>query len=115
MQPTVKLRDLNSDRSTMGFFSVNSQITHATKAIAATAAITTIAGDPNQSASLPVSSITWKAPTHTSNSMKPVVSTGSLRVGVSRLAMLRQHRNAQRAPTGRLIRKIHCQLMLSDM
>jgi len=41
--------------------------------------------------------------------------TGELRVGVSRLAMPRQHRKAQTAPTGTLIRKIHGQAKLSQM
>ena len=74
-----------------------------------------MAGELNQSASLPVSSITCNAPTQTSRSAKPVPSMGTLRVGVSRVRRLRQQMTAQTAPTGRLIRKIHGQAMLSEM
>ena len=43
----------------------------------------------NQSASLPVSSMTCSAPTQTTSRPSPTVSIGSLRVGVSRLCRLR--------------------------
>ena len=74
-----------------------------------------IAGELNQSASLPVSSITCSEPTQTRSSTKPVRSIGTFRVGVSRLRMLRQQTTEQSSPTGRLIRKIHGQEMLSEM
>ncbi|SRR5258706_16192687 len=113
--PKVKLDDLNNDRSTIGWLSVISQITQATKPTTATSASTTMAEEANQSASLPVSSITCRAPTQISSSMNPVRSIGSLRVGVSRAAIKRQHRKLATSPTGTLIRKIHGQLKLSDM
>ena len=69
----------------------------------------TIAVEENQSASLPVSSMTCSAPTQTISSPSPTVSIGSLRVGVSRLASARQDRNVTISPTGTLIRKIQPQ------
>ncbi len=113
--PRAKFLDLNSDRSTIGCFSPSSQITQAMKPTMAISSSTTMAGELNQSASLPVSSITCSAPTQISSSMKPVVSIGTLRVGVSRLASGRQQRKAQIRPTGTLIRKIQGQAMLSEM
>ena len=113
--PITKLLDRNSDRSTIGCFSFSSQITQAMKPTMAMHSSTTMAGEENQSASFPVSSITCSAPTQTSSSMKPVRSIGSLRVGVSRLAMFRQHSTAHRMPTGTLIRKIHGQEKLSEI
>ena len=83
--------------------------------MAETMAMTTMAGELNQSASFPVSSITCRVPTHTTRSAKPMPSTGTLRVGVSRPAMFRQQRKAQIAPTGTLIKKIHGQLKLSEI
>ena len=74
-----------------------------------------MADEANQSASLPVSSITCSAPTQTSSSMKPVVSIGALRVGVSRPRMPRQQSQAQMIPTGTLIRKIHGHAQLSQI
>ena len=108
--PSAKLRFLNSDRSTIGFFSVSSQIRKATKPIAVTIASTTIWVEANQSASLPVSSITCSAPTQTISSPSPTVSMGSLRVG--RLAVLQIAPSTGHVtirPTGTLIRKIQPQ------
>ncbi len=55
--PTAKLRDRKWLRSTMGCFSVISQMTQAKKPISETIASTTMAGDENQSASLPWSRV----------------------------------------------------------
>src|SRR5215467_12708461 len=115
MVPSAKFGDLNKDKSTIGCFSVSSQISQARKPTAAMAASTQMTGELNQSASLPVSNITCSAPTQISSSAKPVVSTGSFRVGVSRPLSPRQHRKKQAAPTGRLMRKIHSQEKLSEM
>jgi len=74
-----------------------------------------ISGELNQSTSLPLSSITCSAPTHTTRSANPTLSTGRRRVGVSRLDRLVQQMAAQTIPTGRLIRNIHGHWKLSEM
>ena len=64
----------------------------------------------NQSRSLPLSSMICNAPTHTNRSAKPMRSMGILRVGVSCDCKLFQHIQAQKTPTGTLMRKIHGQM-----
>src|SRR5579859_379216 len=110
-----KLRDLKSDRSTIGYSALSSQINQAAKAMTATIVSTMIAEELNQSASLPVSSITCKAPTQVRSRTTPVRSMGTSLVGVSRLIMLRQQTTLQTIPTGTLIRKIQGQEILSEM
>lgn len=105
----LKLRPLNNDRSTAGLASVSSQISHATKPTMAITVITTIRVEWNQSSFFPRSSIIWSAPTQTTSMMRPTLSIGRLRVGVSRLDRPRQQTPAQNRPTGTLIRKIQLQ------
>ena len=109
MVPKVKFQNLNSDRSTIGCFSVSSQMRKAKKPITAMIASTMMEVDENQSASLPVSSMTCSVPTQRISRPSPTVSMGSWRVGVSRLERLVQHRNAAIKPTGTLMRKIQPQ------
>ncbi len=115
MAPRAKLRDLNSDRSTIGWASVSSQANQATNDTAATRVSMTTAGEANQSASLPMSSITCSEPTQATSSPRPTLSTFSFRVGVSRLARLRQQRKAHSTPTGTLMKKIQGHEKLSEM
>src|SRR5271154_5182652 len=110
----AKLRDLKKLRSTIGLASVSSQISQARKPMTATMPSVRIRGEDHQSASLPLSSMTWSAPTQITSRAKPTRSTGTLRVGVSRLDSIRQHTVAQTIPTGRLIRNIHGQVQLSE-
>ena len=79
-----KLRRVNRDRSTTGCFSVSSQIRKIVKPTTATMANVMICPDPNQSRSLPLSSMTCRAPTHNTSRNKPILSIGRLMVGVSR-------------------------------
>ena len=44
----------------------------------------TMVGEANQSRSLPLSSMIWKAATQVTSSASPILSMGSLWVGVSR-------------------------------
>ena len=69
----------------------------------------TIWVEANQSRSLPWSSITCSDPTQTTSNVRPTVSMGSLRVGVSRLLRLIQARKVTAIPTGTLIRNIQPQ------
>ena len=57
-----------------------------TKPTTAITARATIVVDENQSSSLPLSSISCIEPTHNTSSPRPTASTGTLRVGDSRLA-----------------------------
>src|ERR1700722_10432417 len=111
----AKLRERNSERSTIGSFWVVSQISQAMNPTTAMQASATIAGELNQSASLPVSSMTCSEPTQTTSNERPMVSTGTRRVGVSRWARLRQLMKAHSAPIGTLMKKIHGQDQLSEM
>ena len=63
-------------RSTIGFFSVNSQIRKVRKPITAVMASTRISVEENQSLSLPSSSMICSAATQTINSSMPILSTG---------------------------------------
>ncbi len=74
-----------------------------------------MAGEENQSASLPWSSMTCSAATQTIRSPRPTPSTGILRPGASRPFSPRAQAKAQNSPTGTLMKKIHDQLMLSEM
>ncbi len=67
----LKLRPLNSDRSTAGLASVSSQISQAIKPTMAITVITTIRVEWNQSSFLPRSSIICSAPTQTTQHDKP--------------------------------------------
>ncbi|MCY1376887.1 hypothetical protein D9M69_644140 [compost metagenome] len=80
----MKLRSLNSRRSTTGWASVSSQIRKKTKATKAVAASAMMVGLANQSSSLPLSSMICSAPTQTTSSARPTLSIGSLRVTDSR-------------------------------
>ena len=51
----------------------------------------------------------WRLNTQKARRVRPTVSMGSLRVGVSRLASARQLTIAQTRPTGTLMRKLHPQ------
>src|SRR6266853_6240225 len=82
---TEKLRERNSDRSTIGCSSVSSQIRKIANVTTATQASATIVAELNQSRSLPWSSSTCNAPTQITSSARPTVSTGTFAVGVSRL------------------------------
>ena len=83
-EPKPKLRPENKLRSTTGCSSVSSHTTNTAKATTATMASTMIWLDANQSSSLPLSSMSCNAPTHSTSSDSPTVSIGSLRMGVSR-------------------------------
>ena len=79
MVPARKLRTLNSRRSTIGCASVSSQTTNSAEARrAATTASATMTGEPNQSSSLPLSSMICSAPTQITISARPTVSIGQL-------------------------------------
>ncbi|KOF55155.1 hypothetical protein AD428_02170 [Achromobacter sp. DMS1] len=84
MAPTEKLRSLKSLRSTTGCASVSSHIRKKTKATKARQASRMMVGLANQSSSLPLSSMICSAPTQTTNSARPTLSMGSLRVTDSR-------------------------------
>jgi hypothetical protein len=88
---------------------------HTMQTVAATSARITICVDANQSASLPVSSITCIEPTQITSSPSPTPSMGNLRTGVSRAFRLRQHRNALSNPTGTLMKKIQPHVKLSQI
>ncbi len=75
----------------------------------------TMAGEENQSASLPWSSMICSDETQTMSRPRPTPSTGALRPGVSRPFMPRAQPMAQRIPIGTLIRKIHDQVALSEI
>src|SRR5580704_18050030 len=107
--PSAKLRDLNRLKSTMGCFSVNSQMSHAAKPTTVTMSSATMDVEWNQARSLPLSSMICKAPTHTNKSARPTRSNGIFRVGVSCDCKFFQHIQAQNTPTGTLMRKIHGQ------
>ena len=101
--PNAKLRPMNKRRSTTGCSSVSSQTTKMAKPIKATKPNTTISVEANQSSSLPLSSINCKAPTHSTSRVRPTLSMGSLRVGVSRLRYMPQVSAAEARPTGTLM------------
>ncbi len=82
--PMVKLRPLNSLRSTTGCSSYHSQITKKTKPTAATIASATICRLANQSSSSPLSSMICSAATQATSRPRPTASIGSLRTGDSR-------------------------------
>ncbi len=113
--PTAKLRERKWVRSTIGRFSVISQMTHEMKPIRDTIARPMIAGEENQSASLPWSSMICRADTQTMSRPSPTPSTGILRPGVSRPFSPRAQPNAQRMPIGTLMKKIHDQVALSEI
>ncbi len=82
--PALKLRPLNSVRSTTGWSSVNSQMRKKAKPTTATTVSRTISPELNQSSSLPRSSISCSEPTQITSSARPMRSIGSARVGDSR-------------------------------
>src|SRR5882672_11263268 len=98
--PSAKLRDLNRLKSTMGCFSVSSQMSQAAKPTTVTMSRARVKGEWNQSRSLPLSSMICSAPTHTNSSARPIRSMGIFRVGVSCDFKLFQHIQAQNTPTG---------------
>ena len=100
---SVKLRLLKKLRSTMGAFSVNSQISQAMSPTTATTPKMTMNGEENQSSSLPLSSMICNEPTQTTSNARPTLSIDSLRVGVSRLPRYVQQMNATNRPTGMLM------------
>ncbi len=111
----MKLRERKWLRSTIGRFSVTSQITQAMKPISETIARPTMAGEENQSASLPWSSMICRAETQAMSRPRPTPSTLSLRPGVSRPFSPRAQPTAQRMPIGTLMKKIHDQVALSEI
>ncbi len=76
-----KLRRANRRRSTTGCRSVSSQTTNSAKPTPAAIARSQICVEPNQSRSLPLSSMICSAPTHSTSRPRPTPSIGSLRVG----------------------------------
>ena len=96
-------------RSTAGCPSVSSQITQAANPTMAQSDNTTIIGLLNQSRSLPRSSTVCRLNTQKASRIRPMVSIGSLRVGVSRAARWRQVARPARMPTGTLMKKIQPQ------
>jgi len=64
---------------------VSSQMRNIAKPTTATQASVTIIGELNQSRSFPLSSMTCIAPTQITSSERPMASTGTRAVGVSRL------------------------------
>ena len=95
--------------------SVSSQITNAAKLIAAMIASATIHVDPNQSCSRPVSSMIWKAPTDRTSRISPTTSIRAFTRFVSKRPSIVPTPKAQSATTGRLMKKIHGQLQLSEI
>ena len=85
MEPAAKLRRRNRRRSTTGWASVSSQTMNTARLTTATMASMTIRPEANQSSSLPLSSMSCSAPTHSTSRASPRLSMGSLRTGVSRL------------------------------
>jgi hypothetical protein len=69
--PAVKFRLRKIRRSTTGSSSVSSQIRKNPSETAAVIARPTISGEPNQSSSRPLSSISCSEPTHSSSSPSP--------------------------------------------
>ena len=99
----VKPRWRKTLRSTIGCSSVSSQIRKAAKPIAATSASATMIGEPNQSSSLPLSSMICSAPTKTTSRPRPTKSTGAARSGSRAMRSMRQAKKPQTAATGTLM------------
>jgi len=76
--PTVKLRCLNSDRSTTGWRACSSHTTRKVRHSSAVMPSVTIIGEANQSWSLPLSSMNCSAPTPTTSNTRPITSMGAL-------------------------------------
>ncbi len=108
-QPMVKLRDLNSDRSTIGLSSVSSQTIRKLIATTATMVRMIISLEENQSSSLPRSSITCRLPIPMISSAGPTPSIRRCSVLVSRLRRVCRVISTTATPMGTLIKKIHPQ------
>ncbi len=94
---------MNSVRSTTGWSSVSSQITRKVRPTTATTPRTQITFELNQSRSLPLSSITCRAPTPSTSATRPVTSIGERAVGASRRRSSVHVVNAANRPMGALM------------
>src|SRR3546814_17662838 len=103
--PDVKLRYLNSVRSITGCSAVSSQIIKNTKETTATTAMVVMALLANQSSSLPLSSISCNAPTHSNSKHSPTVYMGRRVRGEERCLYSCHEAKPDRRPNAPLIER----------